>query len=104
MWTLFEKVSRPAHSASRVQCFDWAVPMRRKGIACNGAVAATIALEARSWGGNKGLSPEINVVTDPRLGRSEVGPVRVVAYPRIIRPLEYTFCAGKLRLRPTATK
>ena len=34
-------------------------------------VAATIALEARSFGGSKGLSPEINVVTDPRFGRSE---------------------------------
>ena len=36
-----------------------------------GEIASTIALEARSWGGSRGLSPEINVVTDPRFGRSE---------------------------------
>jgi len=36
-----------------------------------GEVAATIGLEARAWGGTRGLSPEINVVTDPRFGRSE---------------------------------
>ena len=36
-----------------------------------GEVAAVIALEARAWGGTRGLSPEINVVTDPRFGRSE---------------------------------
>ena len=36
-----------------------------------GEVAAAIALEARSWGGDRGLSPEINVVTDPRFGRTE---------------------------------
>jgi len=34
-------------------------------------VQATIALEARAWGGDRGLSPEINVVTDPRFGRTE---------------------------------
>jgi beta-glucosidase len=34
-------------------------------------VAAAIALEARSWGASRGLSPEINVATDPRWGRSE---------------------------------
>jgi beta-glucosidase len=36
-----------------------------------GAIATAIALEARSWGGSRGLSPEINVVTDPRFGRTE---------------------------------
>jgi beta-xylosidase len=36
-----------------------------------GEVAAVIGLEARAWGGTRGLSPEINVVTDPRFGRSE---------------------------------
>ena len=36
-----------------------------------GEVAASIGLEARAWGGTRGLSPEINVVTDPRFGRSE---------------------------------
>jgi len=36
-----------------------------------GEIASTIALEARSWGGSRGLSPEINIVTDPRFGRSE---------------------------------
>ena len=36
-----------------------------------GSIARTIALEARSWSGSHGLSPEINVVTDPRFGRSE---------------------------------
>jgi hypothetical protein len=76
--------------------------MRWKGIACYGAVAATIALGSL-LGRKQGLSPEINVVTDPRFGRSEVGPVRVVACPRTVRPLEYTFCARKLRLRPTAS-
>jgi beta-xylosidase len=34
-------------------------------------VAAVIGLEARAWGGTRGLSPEINIVTDPRFGRSE---------------------------------
>ena len=34
-------------------------------------IAAAIAAEARAWGGSRGLSPEINVVTDPRFGRSE---------------------------------
>jgi beta-glucosidase len=34
-------------------------------------VAAAIAVEARAWGGSRGLSPEINVVTDPRFGRTE---------------------------------
>jgi beta-glucosidase len=34
-------------------------------------VAAAIAVEARAWGGSRGLSPEINVVTDPRFGRLE---------------------------------
>ena len=33
--------------------------------------AVAIAAEARAWGGDRGLSPEINVVTDPRFGRSE---------------------------------
>ena len=36
-----------------------------------GAVARAIALEARSWGGSRGLSPEISVVTDQRFGRTE---------------------------------
>ena len=36
-----------------------------------GAVAAAIGAEARAWGGTRGLSPEINVVTDPRFGRTE---------------------------------
>jgi len=36
-----------------------------------GEIANVIAKEARSWGGSRGLSPEINVVTDPRFGRSE---------------------------------
>jgi len=36
-----------------------------------GEIAAAIALEARAWGGDRGLSPEINVVTDPRFGRTE---------------------------------
>jgi beta-glucosidase len=30
-----------------------------------------IAVEARSWGGSRGLSPEISVVTDVRFGRTE---------------------------------
>jgi beta-glucosidase len=34
-------------------------------------VAAAIALEARSWGGDRGLSPEISLSTDPRFGRTE---------------------------------
>eukprot|EP00759_Apiculatamorpha_spiralis_P003137 PhF_6_TR11529/c0_g1_i1/m.18475/K05349/bglX; beta-glucosidase len=34
-------------------------------------VGQAIAIEARSWGGDRGLSPEINVVTDPRFGRTE---------------------------------
>lgn len=36
-----------------------------------GEIAAAVALEARAWGGDRGLSPEINVVTDPRFGRTE---------------------------------
>lgn len=36
-----------------------------------GAVFSAIAAEARAWGGDRGLSPEINVVTDPRFGRTE---------------------------------
>lgn len=36
-----------------------------------GEIAAVIGLEARAWGGTRGLSPEINIVTDPRFGRSE---------------------------------
>ena len=36
-----------------------------------GEIAAAIALEARAWGGDRGLSPEINIVTDPRFGRTE---------------------------------
>ena len=36
-----------------------------------GEVFGAIGLEARAWGGTRGLSPEINVVTDPRFGRSE---------------------------------
>jgi beta-glucosidase-like glycosyl hydrolase len=36
-----------------------------------GELAAAIAAEARAWGGSRGLSPEINPVTDPRFGRSE---------------------------------
>ncbi len=35
------------------------------------AVAAAIADEGWSWGGSRGLSPEINVVTDQRFGRTE---------------------------------
>ena len=35
---------------------SWDVPLV-------GEVAAAIALEARAWGGSRGLSPEINVVT-----------------------------------------
>ena len=30
---------------------------------------AAIALEARAWGGDRGLSPEISLSTDPRWGR-----------------------------------
>jgi beta-glucosidase len=40
-------------------------------VALVGEVAAAIALEARSWGTSRGLSPEINVVTDFRFGRTE---------------------------------
>ena len=40
-------------------------------VALVGRIAAAIALEARAWGGDRGLSPEINVVTDPRFGRTE---------------------------------
>jgi beta-glucosidase-like glycosyl hydrolase len=36
-----------------------------------GEVQAVIALEARSWGASRGLSPEISIVTDPRFGRTE---------------------------------
>ena len=36
------------------------------------AVGGAIALEARSWGIDRGLSPEINVCNDPRFGRTEV--------------------------------
>lgn len=36
-----------------------------------GEVARIIAAEGRAWGGSRGLSPEINVVTDPRFGRTE---------------------------------
>lgn len=36
-----------------------------------GELAAAIAAEARAWGGSRGLSPEINPVTDPRFGRTE---------------------------------
>ena len=35
------------------------------------AIAGAIAKEARAWGGDRGLSPEINVCTDPRFGRTE---------------------------------
>jgi hypothetical protein len=31
-------------------------------------IGAAIAREARAWGGDRGLSPEINAVTDPRFG------------------------------------
>lgn len=41
-----------------------------------GDVARAIAAEARAWGGDRGLSPEINVVTDPRFGRLEGGGKR----------------------------
>ena len=34
-------------------------------------VASAIALEARAWGGDRGLSPEISLSTDPRFGRTE---------------------------------
>ena len=34
-------------------------------------IGAAIAREARAWGADRGLSPEINVVTDPRFGRIE---------------------------------
>ena len=34
-------------------------------------IGKAIAVEARAWGGDRGLSPEINVVTDPRFGRTE---------------------------------
>lgn len=34
------------------------------------AVFDAIGREARAWGADRGLSPEINVVTDPRFGRS----------------------------------
>ena len=34
-------------------------------------VFAAIALEARAWGGDRGLSPEISLSTDPRFGRTE---------------------------------
>jgi beta-glucosidase len=34
-------------------------------------VGAAIALEARAWGGDRGLSPEISLSTDPRFGRTE---------------------------------
>lgn len=36
-----------------------------------GEIATVIAAEARAWGGSRGLSPEINPVTDPRFGRTE---------------------------------
>ena len=35
------------------------------------AIARAIGVEAAAWGGSRGLSPEINVVTDPRFGRTE---------------------------------
>jgi beta-glucosidase len=35
------------------------------------AVFSAIALEARAWGGDRGLSPEISLATDPRFGRTE---------------------------------
>ena len=34
-------------------------------------VAAAIAVEARACGVTRGFSPEINVCTDPRFGRTE---------------------------------
>jgi beta-glucosidase len=34
-------------------------------------VGEAIAKEARAWGGDRGLSPEINVCNDPRFGRIE---------------------------------
>jgi beta-glucosidase len=34
-------------------------------------VGQAIAKEARAWGGDRGLSPEINVCNDPRFGRIE---------------------------------
>ena len=34
-------------------------------------VFSAIALEARAWGGDRGLSPEISLSTDPRFGRTE---------------------------------
>lgn len=36
-----------------------------------GDVFGVIGVEARAWGATRGLSPEINVATDPRFGRSE---------------------------------
>ena len=47
-------------------------------------VGQAIAKEARAWGGDRGLSPEINVCTDPRFGRIEENfgedPAHVTAF------------------------
>ena len=43
-----------------------------------GEVARAIALEARSWGTSRGLSPEINVVTDLQI-RTQLAPSAIRA-------------------------